>query len=65
MNPVILITGATDGIGLTLARLYAKSAARLILVGRRSLQKLGIGKVERGRSHKKKEHRLSLTVELS
>jgi len=31
----ILITGATDGIGLALARLYAQQGARLILIGRR------------------------------
>jgi short-subunit dehydrogenase len=33
----ILITGATDGLGLELARLYQQQAARLILVGRRPL----------------------------
>lgn len=33
----VLITGATDGIGLELARLYQQRGARLILVGRRPL----------------------------
>ncbi len=36
----ILITGATDGIGLALARLYRQQSARLILVGRRPLAML-------------------------
>jgi short-subunit dehydrogenase len=36
----IFITGATDGIGLALARLYAARSARLILVGRRPLSEL-------------------------
>ena len=36
----IFITGATDGIGLALARLYAARNARLILVGRRPLDAL-------------------------
>ncbi|MEM7532627.1 MAG: SDR family NAD(P)-dependent oxidoreductase, partial [Chloroflexota bacterium] len=40
----ILITGATDGIGLALAQYYAQRAAfqptRLVLVGRRSLEEL-------------------------
>ena len=36
----ILITGATDGIGLALARQYAQSHTRLILIGRRPLAEL-------------------------
>lgn len=36
----ILITGASDGIGLALARRYAAHAARLLLVGRRPLDAL-------------------------
>lgn len=39
-HPTILITGATDGIGLALARRYQAQAARLILVGRRPLADL-------------------------
>ena len=34
-QPHILITGATDGIGLALARRYAQRGARVLLVGRR------------------------------
>lgn len=40
MSATILITGATDGIGLALARLYAEEGARLLLVGRRPLAAL-------------------------
>ncbi len=36
----ILITGATDGIGLELARLYQALGARLVLVSRRSMAEL-------------------------
>ena len=36
----VLITGATDGIGLALARRYRQRQARLILVGRRALEEL-------------------------
>ncbi|MBK8989991.1 MAG: SDR family NAD(P)-dependent oxidoreductase [Chloroflexi bacterium] len=36
----ILITGATSGIGLELARLYARQSGRLVLVGRRPLSEL-------------------------
>lgn len=36
----VLITGATDGIGLELARLYQQRGARLVLVGRRRLSGL-------------------------
>jgi len=39
-QPTILITGATDGIGLALARRYHEAGARLILAGRRSLDEL-------------------------
>jgi short-subunit dehydrogenase len=36
----ILLTGATDGIGLALARIYHAQGERLILVGRRALDTL-------------------------
>lgn len=39
-SQTVLITGATDGIGLELARLYQQRGARLILVGRHPLSDL-------------------------
>ena len=38
---VTMITGATDGIGLALARAYQQKGDRLVLVGRRSFESLG------------------------
>jgi short-subunit dehydrogenase len=40
MPKTVLITGATDGIGLALARIYGQQGARLILIGRRPLGEL-------------------------
>ncbi len=40
MTKTILLTGATDGIGLALAQQYRQTNARLVLVGRRSLADL-------------------------
>jgi short-subunit dehydrogenase len=40
MTQTILITGATDGIGLALARIYAAQGARLLLIGRRAPEEL-------------------------
>lgn len=37
LPPTICVTGATDGLGLALARHYQAQGARLILVGRRAL----------------------------
>ena len=37
ISRTILITGATDGIGLALAQRYAQADERLVLIGRRSL----------------------------
>ncbi len=39
-HQTVLITGATDGIGLALARLYQQRGARLVLVGKRSAKDL-------------------------
>jgi len=39
-SATILITGATDGLGLALARLYHQQGARLVLIGRRPLAEL-------------------------
>ena len=36
----VAITGATDGIGLALARTYQQAGARLILIGRRAIETL-------------------------
>ncbi|MDZ4719610.1 MAG: SDR family NAD(P)-dependent oxidoreductase [Roseiflexaceae bacterium] len=38
--PIILITGATDGIGRALAQQYHATGARLVLIGRRPLHTL-------------------------
>lgn len=38
--PVVLITGASDGLGLALARSYHAAGARLVLVGRRPINQL-------------------------
>jgi len=40
MSQHVLITGATDGIGLELARRYHTRGARLVLIGRRALDEL-------------------------
>jgi short-subunit dehydrogenase len=40
MTRTIMITGATSGIGLALARQYAAAGARLLLLGRRPLAEL-------------------------
>ena len=42
MNKTILITGATDGIGLALAQQYDQLGAHLIMVGRRPLRSPGM-----------------------
>lgn len=39
-SKTILITGATDGIGLALARLYQQQSNRLVLIGRKPLTAL-------------------------
>lgn len=41
MTRTVLITGATSGLGLELARLYAGDGSNLILSGRKPLQELG------------------------
>ncbi|NJN81281.1 MAG: SDR family NAD(P)-dependent oxidoreductase [Caldilineaceae bacterium] len=40
LQPTVLITGATDGLGLALAHAYRDQGARLLLVGRRPLTQL-------------------------
>lgn len=39
-TPTILITGASEGFGLALARAYHAQGARLILIGRRPRSEL-------------------------
>ncbi len=41
MAATILLTGATDGIGLALARIWAGRAERLVLHGRRPIEEMG------------------------
>ena len=45
MTQTVLITGATDGIGLALAQIFAKASARLVLVGRRPLAETPAGRL--------------------
>ena len=40
MTATIMITGATDGIGLALAGIYRTHAARLLTIGRRAARDL-------------------------
>ena len=44
MNKIVLITGATSGIGLACARKFAENGDRLILTGRNEQRLTEIGK---------------------
>jgi short-subunit dehydrogenase len=61
MNGTALITGATSGIGLEIARLFARDGADLLLVARNS-HKLGEIKDEFEQAYKIKVHFLALDL---